>query len=158
MVSAIPNIPGGMSRKSSEVKSATPDIIIEDINSVPIELIERLIFESLGGQELLLLSRHDTVRGQEISYRPISNSRDIDFRYSSETILFATESFKNYFKNFSIFLESVVPELDGNQYSPNAYVEVASGDIILEFKDVRPEQQIESQTLSNASVFDDTIY
>ena len=158
MVSAIPNIPGGFSRNSSEVKSATPDLIIEDLNSIPVELIERLIFESIGGQELLLLSRHDTIRGQEIAYRPISNSRDIDFRYTSETILFATESFKNYFKNFSILLESVVPELDGNEYSPNAYVEESTGDIILEFKDVRSGQQIETQTVSIASVFDDTIY
>lgn len=158
MVSATPNIPGGFSRNSSEVKSATPDLIIEDINSVPVEIIERLIFESIGGQELLLLSRHDTIRGQEISYRPISNSRDIDFRYTPETILFATESFKGHFKNFSILLESVVPELGGNEYSPNAYVEQSSGDIVLEFKDVKVGKQIETQTISSASVFDDTIY
>jgi hypothetical protein len=55
-------------------------------------------------------------------------------------------------------LESVVPELDGNEYSPNAYVEESTGDIILEFKDVRSGQQIETQTVSIASVFDDTIY
>jgi hypothetical protein len=158
MVSATPSLPSGSQRKFSEVKSATPDIILEDSSLLPPELMEKLIFENIGGQELLLLSRHDTIGGQEIAYRSISNSRDIDFRYSSETIFFATESFKNYFKNFSILLESVVPEIEGNQYSPNAYVDQESGDIILEFRDIRSGQQIETQALSSATVFDDTIY
>lgn len=158
MVSATPNLPINAVRRSSDVKSATPDLIIEDLSSVPVEVIERLIFEDIGGQELLLLSRHDTIRGQEVSYRAISNASDIDFKYSSETILFATESFKNYFRNFPILLESVVPEIEGNQYAPNAYVDLVTGDIILEFKDLKPEQQIEHQALSQASVFDDTIY
>lgn len=158
MVSATPNLPISSVRKSSEVKSATPDLIIEDIASIPVEIIQKLILEDIGGQELLLLSRHDTIRGQEVSYRAISNAGDLEFKYSSETILFATESFRNYFRNFPILLESVVPELDENENSPNGYVDLTTGDVILEFKDLKNGQQIEHQALSSANVFDDTIY
>jgi hypothetical protein len=158
MTSATPNLPSNNSRRSSEVKSATPDLIQEDSSVFPVSLITKLLFEDIAGQELLLLSRHDTVRGQDVSYRAISNAGDLDLKYSSETILFATESFKNYFKNFPILLESVVPEIEGNQYSPNGYADFETGDIVLEFKDLKPGQQIEHQTLSLANVFDDTIY
>lgn len=157
MIYSSPNIPEIRERRASQVKSATPDLlIVEDL--IPDSVIVKLLLEDVAGQELLLLSRHDTIRGQEVSYRAISNAGDLEFKYSSETILFATESFKNYFRNFPILLESVVPELDENENSPNGYVDLTTGDVILEFKDLKNGQQIEHQALSSANVFDDTIY
>lgn len=167
-VSATPNTPfRDYVRSSSQVKSATPDIIIEDGTGVPIELMEQLIFEDIGGQELLLLSRHDNLNGQKVAYRPISNLQDIDIRYATENLIFASDSFKNYFKNFTILLESAVPELikydvDGsiifNDSAPNAYVVNATGGITLEFDNLKNGEQVQVQIMSNASLFDDTIY
>jgi hypothetical protein len=68
-VSSTPLLPTGKSRSSSEVKSASPDIIIDESVTIPIELMEKLIFENIGAQELLLLSRHDNLLGQNIAYR-----------------------------------------------------------------------------------------
>jgi len=167
-VSATPNVPfRDYTRTSSQVKSATPDLIIEDANTTPIELMEQLIFEKIGGQELLLLSRHDNLNGQDISYRLISNIQDIDIKYTPENLIFMSESFKNYFKNFTILLESAVPELityeqDGsivfNDSAPNAYVSNITGGITLEFSDIKNGQQVEIQIMSNSKLFDDTIY
>lgn len=153
-------------RSSSQVKSATPDLIIEDSATTPIELMERLIFEKIGGQELLLLSRHDNLNGQKVAYQPISNITEMSIKYTPDNIMFASESFKNYFKNFTILLESVVPELnsidDGvltfNDSAPNAYTNIANGSITMEFSDMKNGQQIEVQVMSNSKLFDDTIY
>lgn len=167
-VSATPNVPfRDYVRTSSQVKSATPDLIIEDASTTPVELMEKLIFEKIGGQELLLLSRHDNLNGQKVAYRPISNITDISIKYTPETLIFASESFKDYFKNFTIFLESAVPELvtydvDGsiifNNAAPNAYTSNTTGGITLEFSDIKNGQQVEVQILSNSNLFDDTIY
>jgi hypothetical protein len=167
-VSATPNVPfKDYVRTSSQVKSATPDLIIEDQMTTPIELMEQLIFEKIGGQELLLLSRHDNLNGQKVAYQPISNLTELSIKYSPETLIFASESFKDYFKNFTILLESAVPELikydvDGaiifNDSAPNAYTSNITGGITLEFSDIKNGQQVEVQIMSNTKLFDDTIY
>lgn len=167
-VSATPSVPFKQyTRNSSQVKSATPDLIIEDAATVPIELMEQLIFENIGGQELLLLSRHDNLNGQRVAYQPISNLKEIDIKYTPENLIFASESFKNYFKNFTILLESAVPELikydvDGsiifNDSAPNAYTSNTTGGITLEFSDIKNGQQVQIEIMSNSKLFDDTIY
>lgn len=143
----------------TQVKAATPDLIQIDNNTVPEELMLELLFEDIGGQELLTVARHDTLSGRQIAYQPIKNINDIALQYSSESIIFMPESLKNYFKNFNIILENNVPDI-GNQAqgSPNAYIDAETGDLVLEFKNVTQGQQVEVQMLSNAKVFDDTIY
>jgi hypothetical protein len=161
-ISPLPSFPSGRSRSSSEVKSARPDILIDEATSIPVELMEKLIFENIGGQELLLISRHNNLPGQKIAYQAISNLRDVDLRYSAENILFASETFKNYFKNFTILLESVVPQLgtlaNPNQFVPNGYSSFSDGSITLEFLDLKSKDQVEIQTIFSTTLFDDTIY
>lgn len=159
-VSSTPNLPQGpIVRSSSNIKTATPDIMVtEDPANIPVEVLEKLILEDISNQELLLLSRHDTVGGQDIAYRKIENANEVNFRYGPDTILLSSESFKNYFKNFPILLEANVPELEGNVYAPNARIDLATGNIVIEFKDLRSGQQIEVQTISSGLVFDDIIY
>jgi hypothetical protein len=158
-VSATPNLPISQSaRQSSSVKSATPDLILEDTSSLPESAIEKLIFENIGGQELLLLARHDTISGQRVAYQKIQNAREIDFRYGSDTVLSTTESFKDYFRNFPILIETNVPEIEGNEFAPNAYVDPTTGNLVLEFVELRRGQEVQVQTISSADVFDDIIY
>ena len=145
-------------RSSSEVISASPDLIIQDDQVIPEEILLKLMFEDIGAQELLLLSRHDVLNGKKIAYQPISNIGDVDIAYGSENILFATESFKNYFKNFTILLESYVPELAEYSGGPNVTVSPTSGAIVLEFKDIRSDQRVEVQIAQSLNLFDDTIY
>lgn len=163
MTSAVPNIPFGQyARSSSDIKSATPDIIIEDPSEIPIELIQQLVFEDIGSQELLLLARHDNLSGQNVAYRTISNLQDVAIKYGPETLLYASESFKDYFKNFGILLESVVPEIleDGQviNAAPNMYVNQSDGSVTIEFKDFRAGYEVELEIVESSNVFDDTIY
>ena len=49
-----------------QVKSATPDIVLFNDDTVPIETMTDLIFEKIGGQELINIARSDTINGQKL--------------------------------------------------------------------------------------------
>jgi hypothetical protein len=59
--------------QAAPVKTATPDIVLFDDSALPIEVMTDLIFENIGGQELISITRSDIVNGQKISYQPIKN-------------------------------------------------------------------------------------
>jgi hypothetical protein len=64
----------------SAVKIPTPDLVLFNTAPMPIEVMSDLIFEDIGGIELLSLSRSDMVNGQDILYSPISNLSSIFFQ------------------------------------------------------------------------------
>lgn len=148
------------SAPTSSVKTATPDILI-DSGTIPLELMQDLLFEDIGGQELLMVSRHDTLLGQPVAYQPIKNLNEISLQYNSENIISMPESIKNYFKNFNISLQNNVPvvEEEGEEidFSPNMYP-ANNGSLVLEFKNLGQNQQVEVQILDKSALFDDTIY
>jgi hypothetical protein len=144
-------------RSSSEVISARPDIMQDDF-VIPPEILIKLLFEDIGAQELLLLSRHDVLNGKKIAYQPISNIGDIEIAYGADAILSAADSFKNYFKNFKIFLESYVEEFKEYSGAPNSKVVPISGALSLEFRELRSDHRVEIQTAQFLNLFDDTIY
>jgi hypothetical protein len=148
------------SAPTSAVKTATPDILV-DSGTIPVELMQDLLFEDIGGQELLMVSRHDTIIGQPVAYQPIKNLNEISLQYNSDNIIFMPESIKNYFKNFNISLQNNVPvvEEDGEEIdlSPNTYAS-NNGSLVLEFKNLGQNQQVEIQILDKSALFDDTIY
>lgn len=148
------------SAPTSAVKVATPDILI-DPGTIPVELMQDLLFEDIGGQELLMVSRHDTLVGQPVAYQPIRNLNEISLQYNSDNIVFMPESIKNYFKNFNISLQNNVPVVEENgeeiDFSPNTYAS-SNGSLVLEFKNLGQNQQVEVQILDKSTLFDDTIY
>jgi hypothetical protein len=148
------------SAPTSAVKVATPDIWM-DPGTTPLNLIQDLLFEDLGGQELLMVSRHDTIIGQPVAYQPIKNLNEISLQYNSDNIVFMPESIKNYFKNFNISLQNNVPVIEEGgeeiDFSPNTYAS-SNGSLVLEFKNLGQNQQIEIQVLDKSTLFDDTIY
>jgi hypothetical protein len=148
------------SAPTSAVKVATPDILI-DSGTIPVELMQDLLFEDIGGQELLMVSRHDTIIGQPVAYHPIKNLNEISLQYNSDNIVFMPESIKNYFKNFNISLQNNVPVVEEGgeeiDLSPNTYAS-SNGSLVLEFKNLGQNQQIEVQILDKSALFDDTIY
>ena len=73
MVNPVPNLPESYSTTAdANIKVASPDIILISNESLPIELLTDLIFENIGGREILNIARSDTINGQDILYQPIS--------------------------------------------------------------------------------------
>jgi len=84
------------------VKTATLDIILFDEESVPTDGMFDQIFENIGGQELISITRSDIVNGQKISYQPIKNLSAIQQRYNPNNILSLQQTADKFFAGFSI--------------------------------------------------------
>ena len=156
MVSSTPNTPSSVGSNNSEVKVARPDIILFDDASMPIDIIPDLIFEDIGGQELISLSRNDTVNGISIAYQPIKNLSTIYQQYNSRNILDIQNTSETYFKNFSIKFESKIPTSGSGPNGEVAYIDT-TGNLVIEVANLELDEQIEVQFLIDGDFFNDTI-
>lgn len=164
MVDPTPQIPSVVaSNKSSGVKPATPDLFVySQVDDSGI--LENLLFESLAGQELINIARHDTINGQQIVYRPIKNVSSIALKYSPQNLLSLQNPSNAYFNNFPIKLENKIPEIEdlreflNDQTANIAMLDSETGDLIIHVVDMEDDERIEIQILSSGNVLDDTIY
>lgn len=165
MVDAVPQIPATVKAAPSEsgVKAATPDLFIysevEDSG-----VLEDLLFESLAGQELINIARHDTINGQSIVYRPIKNVSAIALKYSPQNLLSLQNPSNAYFNNFPIKLQDRIPEIEelraflNNSEANIAMLDPQTGDLLIYVVDMDEDERLEIQILSAGNVSDGTIY
>jgi hypothetical protein len=135
------------------VKTATLDIILFDEESVPTDGMFDQIFENIGGQELISITRSDIVNGQKISYQPIKNLSAIQQRYNPNNILSLQQTADKFFAGFSIKLEDKIPETGNGTNGENVYLN-AAGDLILEFINVNPDEQVETQISVSGTIYE----
>jgi hypothetical protein len=112
-VGATPNIPEAVKKSAtinSSIKVATPDIILFDDATLPESIITDLLFEQIGGQEIITIARHDLVNGQNISYNLIGNTSIIQQLYNPQNMFKLSGSIKEFFENFGIRFGIHVPE------------------------------------------------
>lgn len=90
----------------SGIKVAIPDLIIED-ESLPIDSMTDLIFADIGGQEILSMSRHDTIDS------PLSRSMKISdsgMMFKKTKYVEPTDSINEIFASFQVQLNSKIPD------------------------------------------------
>jgi hypothetical protein len=153
-VSPIP--PAPLSRpptpSTPPVKTATIDIILFDDDTVPINTMSDLIFENIGGRELINITRSDIVNGQKISYQPIKNLSSIQQRYNPNNILSLQQTADKYFAGFSIKLENKIPNEGNGPNGKNIYFN-DSGDLVIEFININSDEQIETQITTGGTIY-----
>jgi hypothetical protein len=136
------------------VKTATPDIVLFDDSALPIEVMSDLIFEDIGGQELISIVRSDIVNGQKISYQPIKNLSSIQQQYNPNNILGLQQTANRFFAGFSIKLEDRIPEVGNGLNGENVYFDETTGDLIIEFVNLSNDEQIETQITVNGTIYE----
>lgn len=136
------------------VKPATADIML-DSEALPIELMTNLIFENIGGQELINIARTDTLNGQKILYNPISNISDVALRFNPMNLVPVSDSSEKIFKLFSILLESRVPAFS---VAAPITINAATGDLEINLVNVKDDEQVDVQIITSTELFNDTIY
>ena len=153
-VNPIPITPSTVSKITikPQVKRATPDIVLFNDDAVPIEVMSDLIFEDIGGQELLSISRSDTINGQEISYQPIKNLTAIQQQYNPNNVLGLQATSDKYFSNFSIKFENRLPST-----GPNVYIESSTGDLVINVADMAEDEQVEVEITLSGTIYEVTI-
>jgi hypothetical protein len=134
------------------VKTAPIDTILFDDETVPIDTMADLIFENIGGRELINITRSDIVNGQKISYQPIKNLSSIQQRYNPNNILSLQQTSDKYFAGFSIKLENKIPNEGNGPNGKNIYFN-NSGDLVIEFININSDEQIEIQITTGGTIY-----
>lgn len=129
---------------SYKVKVATPEIILFDESTLPVEVLTDLIFENIGGQEILSVSRHNTINGDYISNQLIKNLTSLNQEYSSKKLLSLQNTSDKYFSNFGIKLETKIPFEGNGPDGSNIYID-SSQNIVIELVNLDIDEQIEVQ-------------
>jgi hypothetical protein len=130
---------------SKSIKSATPEIILFDDQDLPIEIMSDLIFENIGGQELINISRTDLINSELLSYQLIKNLSIFQQEYNPNKILGIQQTSDRFFANFSIKFDSKSP-------TPEVYREAETGDIIIIFSDIAQDEEVEIQIATSGII------
>ena len=167
-VSATPDVPDiqmtqGSSTRSA-VKVATPDLILFNESAIPVDIMTDLLFEEVGGKEIISIARNDIVNGQEISYNLIGNLNGLERRYNSKNIFSLPDTIEKYFSNFSIRFEIHVPEEGTGPNGQRVYIVQQSsttasrGDLIIDVINMETNERVDVEVLRSGLVLSDTIY
>lgn len=159
MVEPTPQTPNLIiTQPTSDVKVPTKDLILYNNETTPIEVMVDLIFEDIGGQEMINITRNDIINGQNVIYQPISNLSSIYLQYNPQNILGLQNTSEEYFKKFPIKLENMIPSVGTGPNGETVYIDQTTGDLIINLIHLESDQQVEVQIISTGTVFSDTIY
>lgn len=108
------------------VKAAHSSKVQYSEETMPEEMITHLLFEEVGGSELILLSRHDTIDGIDIDYSLIGNLSAINTMFNSNNIITGFETRDTYFNQHQM---EAGPELSSVFFNDNGDLEIEMGDL-----------------------------
>lgn len=159
MAEATPNLPAPTSSNAAEgVLAASKDIFVITDESLPIEIMTDLVFEDIGGQEIINISRSDIVNGQNVIYQPIKNLTSLNYQYNPQNILSLQDTSETYFKKFPIQLNKKMPIVGTGPNGETVYIDPNTGDLIINVINLEKDEQVEVQILTSGALFNDTIY
>jgi len=158
-ISATPMTPStlGLSISTNNinpVKTAPRDTLLFNDDTVPIEIMTDLIFENIGGQELISIARNDTVNGQTVIYQPIKNLTQIQQQYNPNNIVSLQATSNKYFQNFSIKFDEKVPDKGTGPNSSYVYVDPITGELVIEAVNLQEDEQIEVEITISGTIYE----
>jgi alpha-L-arabinofuranosidase len=161
-ISATPLTPStlGLAVSSSNINpvlTAPIDTILFNDDSVPIEIMSDLIFENIGGQELINIARNDTVNGQTILYQPIKNLTAVQQQYNPNNIVSLQATSDKYFQNFSIKFDEKVPTEGTGPGGSHVYIDPETGELVVEAVNLAEDEQIEVEITISGTIYEAVI-
>jgi hypothetical protein len=159
--SPIPPVPFAepiVSNDDYGIKPASPDIILIPNDSLPVELMTELIFENIGGREIINVARHDLINGQPVVYSPIKQLPTLEYQLDPNTIIGLQKTAPENFLNFPVKFEAFLPGYVGTLEQTNVYYDPVSKGLVVEVTNINNNERVELQIASTINVLDDTIY
>jgi alpha-L-arabinofuranosidase len=158
-VSATPMTPStiGLAVSTNNVNpvlTAPIDTILFNDDSVPVEIMADLIFENIGGQELINIARNDTVNGQTILYQPIKNLTAVQQQYNPNNIVSLQATSDKYFQNFSIKFDEKVPTQGTGPGGAHVYIDPETGELVVEAINLEQDEQIEVEITISGTIYE----
>jgi hypothetical protein len=138
---------------TAPVKVAPIDTILFDDSLVSEDFMFDLIFENIGGHELINIARNDIVNGQTVSYQPIKNLTSIQEQYNPNNIISLQETSGKYFDNYAIKFENKIPNIGNGPFGNNVYLNNLTGDILIDLINLEPDEQVEVQIVISGTIY-----
>lgn len=136
------------------VKTAPIDTVLFNDDEVPIEVMTDLIFEDIGGHELVNIARNDIINGQDISYKPIKNLTSLQQQYNSNNILGIQSTSDKYFSNFAIKLENKTPNIGNGPSGSNVYIDPLNGSLVVDLINLETDEQVEIEITLSGIIYE----
>jgi hypothetical protein len=137
---------------------ATPALIALSNAPLEIDFMVDLIFENIGGQELINISRNDIINGQDVLYSPIKNLHSLYLEYNPNNIIKLENTADTYFKNFPIRLENKIPMDGTGPEGEIVYIDQITGDLVINVTNLDSDEQVDIQILNSGEILNGTIY
>ena len=132
-----------MASISTAIKQAPIDTIVFNEDTVSIQQLTELLYEEIGGMELINISREDIVNGQDVIYSPRKNFPGLWAQFNPNNVIAVGSSFETYFARFAIDLVlrgMHIPYFDEN------------GDLVIEIDEVLSDEDIHYQIASSGTI------
>ena len=123
------------------IKQANPDIIIFD-EAIDPEFLVESFFQEFGGTELINISRHDLINGENVSYSPIINLNNLQQSFNPNNII-AIGAYQETPTRYGIDLVSrgiIEPYFNDN------------GDLVVEIDRIKQDESIEVEVASDGTI------
>lgn len=135
------------------VKQPSPSLVQYDSQTLPQELIEDLLYEQVGGQELISLARHDTVNGQDVSYSVIKNLSVLNQNFNPNNILAGQSVYKlSQLGEYALDIANKLPYNDA-QYPNGAVYLDSEGNLVIEFTSIGSDEFAEAEISTNGTIY-----
>ena len=142
----------------NNTKPATPPLIALNNPTLSEDRMIELVFENIGGQELINISRNDIIDGQDVVYSPIKNLKDLYIQYNPNNIIRLDSTSDTYFKNFPIRLELKLPDYGTGPNEEVVYIDATTGDLVINVSSLEPDEQVDVEILDSGEILNGTIY
>lgn len=136
------------------VKTAPIDTVLFNDDSVPIEIMTDLIFEDIGGQELINIVRNDTIIGQNLEYLPIKNITSINRQYDPNNILSLQNTSNKIFSNFVIPIDDKIPKIGNGPGNSFIYLDPDTGNLIIELINLSLDNEIQVAFMTGGTIYE----
>lgn len=99
-------------RVKPDALAADPDVVLVAPSTLPVDVQAQLILQDMGGTELIMFARHDTVDGQKILYQPIKDLDLLASEFNPKLITGYAPTYMTLKKGFIGDIDDTVPAID----------------------------------------------
>ena len=98
-------------KQTSQVKISAVNVINRNYDATSVEQMERLYFQNVGGTEILSVTRHDTVGGEEVVFNNVDNLSELRSQFNPLNILMTT-NLNSLFSEYGVDIGQKIGALD----------------------------------------------
>jgi hypothetical protein len=135
-------------------KTPARDVVNFSRVQFSIEGISNILFEQIGGIELISMVRRDTVEGQNPYYTVISNLSNIKKEFDPTQIISRQKPNQSFFDIYSIDINTKIPNdlyLERNNLTNFFYTDT-NGDFVIELDNMLVDEVVELEIAQGGTI------